>query len=327
MSVSRINVLYLPHPEGARLFDPWGRDVVELVGERHELLMFDRDRPLVPQLAAADAVIDHGGASGTRAMADAAVRVLLWQILGTGYDHFDLEYWRSRSIPVANCPGALTAVALADAAMMLLLMVARRYPETQSDLREGRFYTPAGTELAGLRLCIVGYGASGRALARRATAFGMTVAAIDVVPLADADRAAHGLAFAGAPGDLDEQLALADAVSLHLHLDATTRHTIDVRRLALMKPSAFIVNVARGELVDEDGLIRALSEGALGGAGLDTFSEEPLAADSPFLQLQNVVVTPHIAGVTRQASRRRAEIAADNVDRVAAGMEPLHRLA
>ncbi|MDX6562783.1 MAG: glyoxylate reductase [Gaiellales bacterium] len=326
MSVPRISVLYLPHPEGPRLFDPWGRDVVELVGERHELLIFDRDQSPARQLAAADAVIDHGGASGTRAMADAAGRARLWQILGTGFDHFDLEYWRSRSIPVANCPGALTAVALADAAMMLLLMVARRYPEAWSDLRAGRFYTPAGTELAGLRLCVVGYGASGRELARRARAFGMSVAAIDVVPLPEADCATHGLAFAGAPADLDEQLALADAVSLHLHLDATTRHTIDARRLALMKPSAFIVNVARGELVDEDALVRALSEGALGGAGLDTFAEEPLAAGSPLLRLQNVVVTPHIAGVTRQASRRRAEIAAENVDRVAAGLEPLHRL-
>ncbi|HEY3613530.1 MAG TPA: NAD(P)-dependent oxidoreductase [Gaiellales bacterium] len=326
MSAPGISVLYLPHPEGPRLFDPWGRDVVELVGARHDLRIFDRDQPHAPQLAAADAVIDHGGASGTHELADAAGRTRLWQILGTGFDHFDLEYWRSRAIPVANCPGALTAIALADAAMMLLLMVARRFPESQDDLREGRFYTPAGTELAGLRLCIVGYGASGRELARRAVAFGMIVAAIDVVPLPEAEREAHGLAFAGAPGDLDEQLALADAVSLHLHLDATTRHTIDARRLALMKRSAFIVNVSRGELVDEDALIRALTEGGLGGAGLDTFAQEPLPADSPLLSLPNVVVTPHIAGVTAQASRRRAAIAAENVDRVAAGLEPLHRL-
>jgi phosphoglycerate dehydrogenase-like enzyme len=210
--------------------------------------------------------------------------------------------------------------------MMLLLMVARRFPETQSDLREGRFYTPAGTELAGLRLLIVGYGASGRELARRAAAFGMSVAAIDVVPLPDAERIAHGLAFAGVSANLDEQLALADAVSLHLHLDATTRHTIDARRLALMKSRAYIVNVSRGELVDEEALTRALRVGALGGAGLDTFADEPLPADSPLLQLSNVVATPHIAGVTTQASRRRAEIAAENVDRVAAGLEPLYRL-
>jgi D-3-phosphoglycerate dehydrogenase len=326
MTVPRINVLYLPHPEGPRMFEPWGRDVVEVIGDRHDFHIFDRDQPLEPQLAAADAVIDHGGAAGTRAMADAATRARLWQILGTGFDHFDLEYWRSRSIPVSNCPGTLTAIALADAAMMLLLMVARRFPESQSDLRERLFYTPAGTELAGLRLLIVGYGASGRELARRATAFGMSVAAIDLVPLAEAERVAHGLAFSGTPADLDEQVALADAVSLHLHLDATTRHTVDARRLALMKPRAFIVNVARGELVDEQALIHALRTGALGGAGLDTFSEEPLAADSPLLQLSNVVVTPHIAGITLQASRRRAEAAAENVDRVAAGLEPLHRL-
>jgi phosphoglycerate dehydrogenase-like enzyme len=210
--------------------------------------------------------------------------------------------------------------------MLLLLMLVRRFPEADAELRAGRFYTPAGSELGGLRLCLIGFGASGRQLAVRAKAFGMHVAAIDPVPVAEGDREAHGIVFAGGPGALDEQLALADVVSLHLHLDATTRHIIDERRLGLMKPSALLLNVARGALVDEDALLRALRQGTIGGAGLDTFEDEPLPPASPLLALDNVVATPHIAGATVQASRQRAEVAALNVDRVAAGLEPLYRI-
>src|SRR5262249_11298149 len=157
--------------------------------------------------------IDHGGAAGTRAMADAAARVKLWQILGTGFDHFDLDYWRAAGIPVANCPGALTAGALADQAMLLLLLLARRFAEAGANLARGRFYEPPGMELEGLRLLVVGLGASGRELARRARGFGMALAAIDVRAL-DAERGELGLAFAGTPDDLDGQLAQADVVSL-----------------------------------------------------------------------------------------------------------------
>jgi phosphoglycerate dehydrogenase-like enzyme len=323
MTPAALDVVFLPHPRG--LFEPWGRDVLEAVGQRHAIRVYDPEAP-VSQLAAADVVIDHGGAAGTREQADAARRVRLWQILGTGFDHFDVEYWRGAGIPVANCPGTLTAGALADHAMLLLLLLARRFAETSARLAQGRFYEPAGTELAGLRLLVVGLGASGRELARRARGFGMEVAAIDVRPL-ERERAELGLAFAGGPDALEPQLALADVVSLHLHLDAATRHTLDARRLALLRPSAFVLNVSRGELVDEAALVAALTRGHLGGAGLDVFAEEPLPSDSPLLSLPNVVATPHVAGVTLQASRRRAAAAAANVDRIAAGLPPLHRIA
>ena len=115
-------------------------------------------------------------------------------------------------------------------------------------------------------------------------------------------------------------------MSLHLHLNAETRGLIDARRLALMKPTAFLINVARGALVDEAALVKALTAGRLGGAGLDVYSHEPPDPNSPLFHLPNVIATPHIAGMTDGTSRKRARCAADNVDRIAAGLEPLYRV-
>src|SRR5262245_60538831 len=196
-------------------------------------------------------------------MADAARSVRLWQILGTGFDHFDVDYWRDRGIPVANCPGVFSAVALADCAMMLMLMLARHYPVAAANVGRSLFYEPAGIELEGLCLCIVGFGASGRELARRARAFGMVLTAIDIREIAREEREEFGLDWVGSPSRLDEALTKADVVSLHLHLDETTRHLLNTRRLGLLKPDAFLVNVSRGELVDEQALVLALAEGRL----------------------------------------------------------------
>jgi D-3-phosphoglycerate dehydrogenase len=113
---------------------------------------------------------------------------------------------------------------------------------------------------------------------------------------------------------------------LHLHLNAETRHTIDARRLDLMKPTACLINVARGALVDEEALYRALTDGTIGGAGIDAYAQEPPDRTNPVYQLPNVVATPHIAGVTDGTSRKRAACAAENVDRVAQGLEPLYRI-
>jgi phosphoglycerate dehydrogenase-like enzyme len=184
-----------------------------------------------------------------------------------------------------------------------------------------------GTELEGLKLGIVGFGASGRELARRARPFGMKIRAIvgnrDV---GEEEMHEYGLEFVGKPPDIDRIIAESDILSLHLHLNAETRHIIDDRRLRLMKPTAFLINVARGQLVDEAALIEALVEERIGGAGLDVFSQEPPDMSSPLFGLPNVIATPHIAGVTDGTSRKRAQVASENVDRVAAGLEPLYRV-
>ena len=324
----RLTVLFLPHPLGPSMFKPSGDDVVAAVGDRHDLRMLDYDKPIAPQFDGVDVVIDHGGSAGTREMADAAAGVVrLWQILGTGFDHFDLEYWRSKNLPVANCPGLFSAVALAECAMMFMLMLARQYPVTQANLKQGELYRPVGMELDGLNLGIVGFGASGIELARRAAPFGLKMSVIDIRDVGADEVSEFGLEFVGKPDDLDSVIATSDFLSLHLHLNDETRHTIDARRLGLMKSTAFLINVARGALVDEVALIEALSERRIAGAGLDVFGQEPPDLDSVIFSLPNVIATPHISGATDGTSRKRAGAAAENVDRIAAGLEPLYLIS
>jgi phosphoglycerate dehydrogenase-like enzyme len=320
-----LRVLFLP--PGPTQMKPWFNDVVNSVDSHHHLQIFDNKRELKAQFEHVEAVIDFGGKLGTREMADvAAGTVRLWQILGTGFDHFDLSYWKSKRIPVANCPGYLSAPPLGDCALMFLLMLARQWHQSQSELCEGRLYNPVCLELEGLRLGLIGFGASARELALKVRPFQMRVSAIDVRGISREEQKECALEYVGTPADMDRIVAESDCLSLHLHLNSETHHTMDARRIGLMKSTAFLINVARGALVDEAALLAALRENRIGGAGLDVFASEPLAADSPFLKLPNVVATPHIAGITDGTSRRRAQFAAANIDRVAQGLDPLARV-
>jgi phosphoglycerate dehydrogenase-like enzyme len=320
----RLRVLYLVPP--LQSSQPWQRDVIDAVSGRHNLLLYDQTLSLPHQFEGVDVVLDHGGSMGTRGMADVAGSVKLWQILGTGIDHFDLKYWQKKGIPVANCPGEFSGVPLAECALMFMLMLSRHWHETQENFRRGVLYVPVGSELENRCLGLIGFGASARELARRAKAFGMRILAIDIRDISQEEQQEFGIEFAGKSADLDKVLAESDFVSLHLHLNEHTRHIIDDRRLKLMKPTASLINVARGALVDERALFQALSEGRLGGAGLDVFGLEPFEWDHPLLKLPNVVVTPHVSGATNGTSRRRSACAARNVDRVAAGLDPLYRV-
>ncbi len=325
----RLKILFLRHPINPNFFFPWGEDVITTIGGRHDLYLISHREPLAPELQDAQVVVDHGGHSDDqmRRLADQlAGNLRLWQILGTGIDKFDMDYWRARKIPVANTPGQFSAVALAECALMFILLLARKFPVTQTGLRMGKMYEPLGMELEGLKLGMIGFGASARELARRAAAFGMRLMTIDVRDI-DADEIREfGLEFAGKPLDMDRVIAEADVLSLHLHLNPETRHIIDARRLGLMKPTALLINVARGALVDENALQEALLAGRLGGVGLDVFSKEPPDLNAPIFNLPNVVVTPHISGVTNGTSRRRAQCVVDNIDRLAQGLEPLYRV-
>lgn len=318
--MKKLNVLYLPPTLIPG--NPWGRDVIEAIQPPHELRLYDCDAPLAPQVKWADVGIDFGGVMGTREMADVASGVKLWQILGNGIDQFDLEYWRSKRIPVANCPGHLTGVPLAECALMLMLMLARQWHGIEHSLQSGVANLPLGNELAGKLLGIIGLGAAGRELARRASAFGMRIQAIDIREISAEERREFGVEFAARPEKTDEVVATADFVSVHLHLTEQTRHLFDERRIRLMKPGAFLINVSRGGLVDNEALVRCLRSGRPGGAGLDVTETEPINPAHALLQLPNVVVTNHIAGNTYGTWRRRAAFAAENVNRVAEGLEP-----
>ena len=175
-------------------------------------------------------------------------------------------------------------------------------------------------------LGLVGFGASAQALAVRARAFDMRVFAVDIREIEPEVVERTGPEFLGTPEDLDYVIGECDFLSLHLHLNESTRHTIDARRIGLMKPTAAVINVARGELVDEEALYAALLEGRIGGAGLDVFAEEPPDPTLPVYKLPNVYVTPHVGGTTVNTSRGRAALMAENVDRVAMGLEPLHQV-
>jgi D-3-phosphoglycerate dehydrogenase / 2-oxoglutarate reductase len=319
--MQRLRVVYLPEPHND------ARRVIEAVGPKHDLSVFDSAAPLPAQLQDADVVIDSGGSVGTRAMLDAAPHVRLWQIMGSGFEHFDLEYWRARGVAVANCPGTASAAALAERAMLFTLMLAHRYREANANLHLGTFYRPLADELHGKLLGLIGFGASAIAFAGLARAFGMRLAAIDVRTISDDEAAERGLEWRGTPDELDALVQMADVLSVHLHLDQHTRGIIDARRLRLLKPSAFLINVARGPLVDEAALTAALAQGRLAGAGLDVFTAEPPDPSSQLLRLPNVVATPHTAGNSDGTLRRRAEFCAQNVDRVAAGLEPECRIA
>ena len=319
----RVKTLYL-HQQEIDLV--WQDEFVAAMGDRHDLSIYDERKPLAPQFDGIEVVIDQGGSVGTHEMMDAATTTRLWQVLGTGLDHVDIDYMKSRGFIVTHCPGFLSGVALAEAALMFMLLLSRKFHEATDNFKASVPYRPTGVNLEGRVLALVGFGASGRQLARRAKPFGMRIQAVDVREIELEVLEEIEPELMGTPDDLDDITAGCDFLSLHLPLDDETRHTIDARRIGLMKPTACIINVARGGLVDEDAMHDALLSGRLGGAGIDVFSAEPPDPTLPVYQLPNVFVTPHIAGETIHTVKYRSAAMAENVDRVAQGLEPLYRV-
>ncbi|MFJ5560771.1 phosphoglycerate dehydrogenase [Streptomyces sp. NPDC093250] len=234
---------------------------------------------------------------------------------GTGVDNVDLEAARRHGVLVANTPGT-NSVSVAELAVALMFAVARRVPALDRAVREGSWRRVAGVELAGRRLGVVGLGAVGREVARRAEALGMEVVAFDPVASAGPVRLVS----------FGELLATADVVSVHCPLTEATSGLFDERALRAMKPGGIVINTARGGIIDENALAAALRDGHLAGAGLDCFAKEPLL-DSELAALDNVVLTPHCGATTREAVERAGTTAVQEVLRALAG-EPLqHRVA
>ena len=286
---------------------------------------FDANGALAGQFDRVDVVVDQGG-HGTKEMIDAAASagVRLWQVLGTGLDHTEVGRILASGMPLANTPGQFSATALAEHALLLMLCLARRLRTAERNVKAGDFFAPMVDELGGQTLGLVGLGASGRELARRARALDMTVIAVESETIDPAFAESFGVQWCGGAEELPKLLGEADIVSLHVPLTSTTRHMIDRERLAMMKPSAVVINVARGEIIDEMALVEALGDGRLSGAGLDVFAREPPDPANPLLHMDNVVATPHIAGMSFDTSRRRAEACAENVRRVSDGRPLLH---
>jgi glyoxylate reductase len=237
-----------------------------------------------------------------------------------GYDNFDLDACTRRGVLAANTPDVLTD-ATADIAFALLLTCARRVVEADAYVRGGRFklWGPRlflGADLAGRALGIVGLGRIGQAMARRARGFDMTI----LYHQRRRDPAAEAELGAGYR-DLDALAAEADFITLHCPLTAETHHLIDERRLALMRPGAILINTARGPVVDEAALVRALRDRRIAGAGLDVYEREPELAPG-LAGAPNTVLLPHIGSATTQTRSRMAQIAAENVLAALAGERP-----
>jgi D-3-phosphoglycerate dehydrogenase / 2-oxoglutarate reductase len=307
--------------------EPWLADVAAALPAQTELVVLEPHRPFEPQFKDVRVVIDHGG-NATREMIDAgaAAGVRLWQVHGTGLDYDKVKYILAKGIPVANTPGTFSAIALAEHALLLMLCFAKNLREMEDNVHAGKMYKPLNDELAGATLGLIGFGASAKELARRAHALGMGIRAIDVVDLTDGEIEEFALDWFGAPSQLPRLLQESDYVSIHAPLTRSTHHMVDADGLALMKPTAVVINVARAAIVDERALIAALREGRLRGAGVDTYSQEPPMLDNPLFGLKNVFATPHVAGGTYGTSKRRAAVCAENVSRVAKGFPPLYEV-
>ena len=244
----------------------------------------------------------------TERVIDAAARLKLIAKIGVGVENIDIPAATRRGIPVTNCPGA-NAVAVAEAALGLMLAASRRIPQGMEKLRRGGWRDGiwiAG-EMSGATFGIVGFGNIGREMARLLSGFRGRVLAHDAFVSGEAIREAGA-----EPVDLDALTRVSDFISIHCGLTPETRRMFDARRFRMMKKSAVIVNCARGAIIDEAALLRALGEGEIAAAGLDVFEEEPPAADNPLFSLPNVVATPHLAGATFQARERVNRLAGEN---------------
>ena len=234
---------------------------------------------------------------------------------GIGVDNIDLEAAKKRGIVVANAPGT-NSESVADMAFLLILSCARHLKLVLEQIQNKKWSSPLlGSELEGKILGIVGLGRIGKGVARRALGFGMKVIYFD--PFVEEESFTRV--------NLEELFQIADFITLHLPLSSQTRHLVDEKLLSLMKKEAFLINTARGELVDEEALYRFLKEGRIAGAGLDVLSFEP-PFESPLLTLPNVLVTPHVAAHTKEANVKMGRIAAWNVVHVLEGREPLYRV-
>lgn len=264
---------------------------------------------IASRLASARALIVRNRTRVGRDLLAAGPRLVAVGRLGVGLDNIDLDACAERGVSVHPATGA-NVVAVAEYVVAAMLMMLRGAYHATDRVLAGEWPRTAliGREASGKTLGIVGFGAIGRAVARRAAALGVGVAAYDPM-LAPGDSAwnAPGVRRFG---DLAAMLAACDVVTLHVPLTSATRHLIGAAEIAVMKPGACIVNTARGGVLDEAAMARALASGRLGAAALDVFEDEPLTAHSRLAGIPNLYLTPHVAGLTEEANARTGELVA-----------------
>ncbi len=299
---------------------PVGPDLLRAAG--HQLVFADRDMDIIRrEIVDADAVfvriIDLD-----EALLSTAKNLKVISKHGVGYDNIDIEYCKRRSIPVTLAVGSNSqSVAEHTFALMMalaknLIPVSRAYAQIGFAAKN----SAPGMEVAGKTVGIIGLGHIGTRFAHMcAGGFGMKVLAYD--PYIQSAPEGVELTY-----DLEGLLRQSDVVSLHCNLTDETRHILNRERIALMKPTAILLNCARGPMVEQDALVDALQSGRLAGAGLDVTDPEPVPEGSPLFEIPNLIITPHYAPTTREASIRVSEIGCQNILDVFAGKDPEGRL-
>ena len=285
--------------------------------------LVDMTQPLTTQVSDAETIV-NGTARIDKSLIDSCPDLRLVHQAGIGYDNIDVKYCTSKSIFVANVPLA-NAISVAEHALFLMMFIAKNMQCAGKSLMKRRNPGSMGTELYGKTLLVVGLGASGMEVAKRARAFGLNVIAVTKDPIgtkpgretsffADEVKGAEALL---------ECIPRADIISLHVPLTLETRGMIGSEAFASMKQSAYLVNVARAPVVDREALYAALEHKTIAGAAFDVFWEEPADPADRLLQLDSFVLTPHLAGWTRESVEAIAGVIASNIVRVAEGKSPL----
>ena len=312
----------------------WPQAVETKMAEVFDLTLNTSDRPLTePELKDAlgqyDAVLPTVTDRLPATVFDrASTRTRILANYGVGFAHIDTEAAKARGIAVTNTPDVLSECT-ADIAMTLLLMVARRAGEGERELREGRWtgWRPThliGTKVSGATLGIIGFGRIGQAMAQRAHfGFGMKILVQNRSPVPPEVLARYN---ATQVPSIEDLLPDCDFVSLHCPGGVANRHLINARRLDLMKPGAFLINTARGEVVDEHALAQSLWFGTIAGAGLDVFEREPSVPDA-LLNADNLVLLPHLGSATRETREGMGFRVLENLTAFFDGRAPRDRVA
>ncbi len=280
---------------------------VRLLQERFDVDV-DCESDLAETIGGYDAIVIRSATKLTAELIDRADRLKVIGRAGVGVDNVDVEAATRRGIVVANAPDS-TVISAAEHTIGLLVALTRNIPQAHAALKQGRWErkTWEGVELAGKTLGVLGFGRIGQQVARRAAGLGMRVAAYD--PFVAPERFRElGVEQLASPAEI---YAASEFLTLHLPLTVETRQSVDAEAFAQMRDGVRLVNAARGELIDEAALLAALQSGKVGGAALDVFSSEPY--DGPLLELDNVVVTPHLAASTEEAQDRAGVIVAEQV--------------
>ena len=279
---------------------------------RHDAKLADRRGELLASLADVDAVIVRNRTQVDQELLARAPKLRVVGRLGVGLDNIDAEACKARAIQVIPASGA-NALAVAEYVICTVMLLLRGQYLSSAAVAAGEWPRSAlgeGRETAGKTLGIVGFGGIGRLTARLAQGLGMKVIAADAMIPADSSVWRD---TGVARRSLDGLLVESDAVTLHVPLTRETRHLIDAACIGRMKPGAVLVNSARGGVVDEAALVAALRAGRLGGAALDVFEHEPVPGGSPLAGVPNLVLTPHVAGVTRESNARVSSMIAEKV--------------